>query len=96
LKCCHRLGSSFGRLVGFVAVQVWNDFDRAKLAVATEASALRTADLLDKSLPDEQIMHLRSLINRHIDVAVNQEWPAMARQGITLATSASVRISPLS
>jgi hypothetical protein len=35
------LGIIFGLLVGFVAVQVWNDFDRAKLAVATEASALR-------------------------------------------------------
>jgi hypothetical protein len=34
------LGITFGLLVGFVAVQVWNDFDRAKLAVATEASAL--------------------------------------------------------
>ena len=35
------LGIIFGLLVGFVAVQVWNDFDKAKLAVATEASALR-------------------------------------------------------
>ena len=33
------LGVIFGLLVGFVAAQVWNDFDRAKLAVATEASA---------------------------------------------------------
>jgi hypothetical protein len=35
------LGIIFGLLVGFVAVQVWNDFDRAKLAVAAEASGLR-------------------------------------------------------
>jgi hypothetical protein len=32
------LGIIFGLLVGFVAVQVWNDFDRAKLAVAAEAA----------------------------------------------------------
>ena len=37
------LGIIFGLLVGFVAVQVWNDFDKAKLAVATEASALRAS-----------------------------------------------------
>src|SRR6516164_8656485 len=33
------LGTTFALLVAFVAVQVWNDFDKAKLAVATEASA---------------------------------------------------------
>ena len=43
------LGIIFGLLVGFVAVQVWNDFDRAKLAVASEASALRTVVLLDEN-----------------------------------------------
>jgi len=35
------LGIIFGLLVGFIAVQVWSDFDRAKVAIATEASALR-------------------------------------------------------
>src|SRR6187549_2535755 len=35
------LGIIFGLIAGFVAVQVWSDFDRAKLAVATEASALQ-------------------------------------------------------
>jgi hypothetical protein len=33
------LGTIFALLVAFVAVQVWNDFDKAKLAVATEATA---------------------------------------------------------
>ena len=40
------LGILFGLLVGFMAAQVWSDFERAKLAVGTEASALRTAILL--------------------------------------------------
>ena len=34
------LGVIFGLLVGFVALQTWNDFDKAKVAVVTEASAL--------------------------------------------------------
>ena len=46
------LGVIFGLLVGFVAVQVWSDFDKAKLAVATEASALRAVVLLAENLPD--------------------------------------------
>jgi hypothetical protein len=32
------LGIIFGLLVGFVAVQVWNEFDHAKAAVVNEAS----------------------------------------------------------
>jgi hypothetical protein len=61
------LGIIFGLLVGFVAVQVWNDFDKAKVEVATEASALRAVDLFAESLPDEQRTQLRALINRHIE-----------------------------
>jgi hypothetical protein len=61
------LGIIFGLLVGFVAVQVWNDFDRAKLAVATEASALRGIVILAESVPAAQRGDLRRLVNRHIE-----------------------------
>ena len=54
-------GVVFGLLVGFVALQTWNDFDKAKVAVVTEASALRAVVLFDESLPEEQRAHLRSL-----------------------------------
>jgi hypothetical protein len=80
------LGIIFGLLVGFIAVQVWSDFDRAKVAVASEASALRGVVLVAESFPDEQKSRLRALINRHIEEAVKQEWPAMAQQRATLAT----------
>jgi Protein of unknown function (DUF4239) len=80
------LGIIFGLLVGFIAVQVWNDFDKAKAAIASEASALRGVVLLADSFPEEQRSRLRSLVNRHIDEAVHQEWPAMAEQRATLAT----------
>jgi len=61
------LGIIFGLLVGFIAAQVWSDFERAKVAVATEASALRTVNLLAASLPAEQQGRLRSLIAQHVD-----------------------------
>jgi len=80
------LGTIFALLVAFVAVQVWNDFDKAKLAVATEASALRAVDVFAETLPDEQRTQLRALMNRHIEEAVNREWPAMARERLTLAS----------
>ena len=54
------LGILFALLVGFIAVEVWNNFDKAKLAVATEASALRAVVLLAGNFPDEQKnAHLR-------------------------------------
>ena len=80
------LGTIFALLVAFVAVQVWNDFDKAKLAVATEASALRAVDVFAETLPDEQRTQLRALIKRHIEEAVNEEWPAMAHERLTLAS----------
>jgi len=46
------LGILFALLVGFIAVEVWNNFDKAKLAVASEASAHRAVVLLAGTFPD--------------------------------------------
>src|ERR1700746_2690882 len=43
----------FALLVGFLAAQVWSDFDRANTAVNREASALRGAILLAGAFPGE-------------------------------------------
>src|SRR5262245_22777647 len=78
------LGTIFALLVAFVAVQVWNDFDKAKLAVATEASAVRAVVLFAETLPDKQRTQLRTLMNRHVEDAVNREWPEMAHKRASL------------
>jgi hypothetical protein len=78
------LGIIFGLLVGFIAAQVWGDLERAKLAVANEASALRNVMLLARSFPADGNARLRTLINQHIDDAANREWPLMAKQQATL------------
>lgn len=74
----------FALLVGFLAAQVWNDADRASAAVNREASALRAAVLLGAAFPGETESRLRDLIHRHIEQAVSDEWPAMARRSATL------------
>ena len=89
------LGIIFGLLVGFVAVEVWNDFDKAKVAVTTEAGALRAVILLDEHFPEEQQRQLRILISRHIDEAVNREWPAMAQHLLTLASPPTALVEAL-
>jgi hypothetical protein len=82
------LGIIFGLLVAFSAVQVWNDIDRAKVAVDREASAIRMVVLLATSFPGEPEAQIRTLIRRHIDEAVVAEWPTMAKQ------SASLKVAP--
>jgi len=78
------LGVVFGLLVGFLAVQVWNDNGQAQTAVNREASALRSVVLLDESFPGEEQARMRGLLRRHITETVNEEWPAMASQHATL------------
>lgn len=74
----------FGLLVGFLAAQVWNEAQQANGAVTREAIGLRTVVLLAPRLPGELPGRLRGLVRRHIQQAVSQEWPAMARQEATL------------
>jgi hypothetical protein len=89
------LGILFALLVGFIAVEVWSNFDKAKAAVATEASALRAVVLLAGTFPDEQKARIDALINRHIEEAVNNEWPEMAKQRATLSTLPKALIEAL-
>ena len=74
------LGILFALLVGFIAVEVWNNFDKAKVAVASEASALRAVVLLAGTFPEEQKTRIYALIDRHIDEADKQ---GMAGDGAT-------------
>jgi hypothetical protein len=88
------LGILFALLVGFIAVEVWGNFDKAKTAVTTEASALRAVVLLAGSFP-QQRMSIYALVNRHIDESVNKEWPEMAQQRMTLETLPTALIEAL-
>jgi hypothetical protein len=89
------LGILFALLVGFIAVEVWSNFDKAKAAVAAEASALRAVVLLAGAFPEQQRARVYALINRHIEEAVTSEWPAMAQQRATLSTLPTALIEEL-
>ena len=78
------LGTIFGLFVAFVAVQVWNDVERAKTAVSTEASALRAVILLSDIFPQQSKTNLHALVHRYIIHTATLEWPIMARQFSTL------------
>src|SRR5262245_19842049 len=78
------LGLVFGLVVGFIAAQVWSDAGTAQQAVNREASALRAANLLADRFPDARAAQIHTLVRRHIETAVTEEWPAMADQRETL------------
>ena len=48
------LGILFALLVGFIDVEVWSSFDKAKVAVATEAIALSCCRSTRRTFPEEQ------------------------------------------
>jgi uncharacterized membrane protein (DUF485 family) len=79
------MGILFALIVGFLAVGVWGNVDRAQDAVSDEASALRSVIILSDELPPDLRSRMRALVRRQIDDAVNEEWPAMEEQRATLS-----------
>ena len=80
------LGLLFALLVGFIALEVWSNFDKAKTAVTTEASALRAVVVLARVFPEEESRRIYTLIKRHIDKSWNKEWPENAQQRANFST----------
>jgi uncharacterized membrane-anchored protein YhcB (DUF1043 family) len=78
------MGLVFGLLVGFLVAQLWSDASQARDAVNREASSLRSVVLLASAFPGAPEQRLDALVRRQIQVAVNQEWPAMEHQHATL------------
>jgi hypothetical protein len=78
------MGILFALIVGFLAVGVWGNLDRAEEAVNHEASALRSVVLLSNELPPDLRVRMRALIRRQIESAVNNEWPAMEARRASL------------
>jgi hypothetical protein len=74
----------FGLIVAFLASGVWTDGERANTAVIREANALRSVVVLAAYYPQEQETRIRAFVRRHIQNAVNEEWPAMAKRRANL------------
>lgn len=68
---------TFGLIVGFMASQIWADNSKAVAAVTREASALRSIVLIADIFPANTRGEINEIANRHIDHAVNVEWPEM-------------------
>jgi hypothetical protein len=71
--------------------QVWGDLERARSAVADEASALRDVLLLGGGLSEREDSQLRIFVWRHIVTSENEEWPAMAQGRAVVAMPTALR-----
>ena len=80
------LGAVFGLLLVFSAEPVWTNYTHAKQVIATEASGLRDALILGKSMPIETQMRLHTLIDAYVGQSARNEWPAMASNRVPLLT----------
>src|SRR5476651_761548 len=60
------LGAVFALLLVFSAEPVWTNYNHAKQAIATEASGLRDALILAKSMPAETQTRLRTLVGAYV------------------------------
>jgi len=80
------MGILFALIVGFLAVGVWGNVDRAEQAVADEASALRSVVILSDDLRPDLRVRMRRLVRSQIETAVNDEWPAMQKQRAKLTS----------
>ena len=89
------LGVLFALFLAFTASQVWNDNDRASIAVNQEASALRAVLVLAAAFPGEHEAALRALVRQHIEEAKSREWPMMAKGSATLSLASPALIDAL-
>jgi hypothetical protein len=80
------LGTIFALFGGFLAVQVWNDSQRATEIVGREASALRSIVILASSFPAPTEQQIDMLVRQQIQEAVTEEWPAMERHRMTIVS----------
>jgi uncharacterized MnhB-related membrane protein len=81
------LGIIFGLFIAFTASQVWSDTAHADVAVATEASALRSVVVVSAVLPIEAQIELRKMVRDYIQYTVTTEWPLVAKGAVTLSVS---------
>jgi hypothetical protein len=67
----------FGLLTGFLATNVWQNFDKARTLVSREANELRRVLLLTAEVPGPLARSVRAAVHAHVRSVAEEEWPAM-------------------
>ncbi|HYN37662.1 MAG TPA: hypothetical protein VES39_00255 [Rhodospirillales bacterium] len=78
----------FALNIAFLAHDTWTAHDRALDTVFLEAGSLRTILDLAERLPDDVRRDLRAAVGDYARLAVDDEWPKLARRGSSEAAAA--------
>ncbi len=87
------VGVLYAVLLAFAVIVVWEKFSDAENDVAQEAGAAATIFRLADGIGGEPGKALRADVNRYVETAISDDWPAMERGGASRsATRALDRI----
>lgn len=83
------VGVLYAVLLAFAVIVVWEKFSDSENQVAQEAGAAATIYRLAEGIEGGSGKALHEKLNDYLDVAINEDWPAMARgRGSPKATQA--------
>jgi Protein of unknown function (DUF4239) len=74
------LGTTYGVILGFMLLTVWNDFRMAEINTNLEAVSLLTVSRIAMGLPSPEREAFHALGLKYAEVAIHEEWPAMQVQ----------------
>jgi Protein of unknown function (DUF4239) len=74
------LGTTYGVILGFMLLTVWNDFRAAEVNTNLEASSLMTVSRIGDMLPSPARESMHALGAKYAEAAINEDWPAMQVQ----------------
>ena len=79
------VGVIYAVLLAFTVIAVWEKFSEAQNAVAEEAGAIGALFHFSGG-PEKEAVWVRSAIGNYLKSAIDDEWPAMARESESAAT----------
>jgi Protein of unknown function (DUF4239) len=74
------LGTTYGVILGFMLLTVWNDFRGAEVNANLEASALLTVSRIGAGLPSPEREKIHALGLKYAETTIHEDWPAMQAQ----------------
>ena len=74
------IGVLYAVLLGFTAIIVWEQFDKAQAGVDQEANQLADLYRHAQAFPDDTRRTLETQLRAYANLVVEKEWPAMAER----------------
>jgi hypothetical protein len=74
------IGVVYAVLLGFTAIIVWEQYDKAKAVVEQEANELADLHRDAQTFPDEVRRELETRLRTYARLVVEKEWPAMVER----------------